>query len=353
MLQKKLITLTVRIFLRKVFQNITSYCKLCKCTLFLSNKKRIFIGKTASAAFRNLRNKYSRENKKLKALHKSICNELEVVTDIFISHMARTFCVWKRDYFKLWRGSRKAVWKWPRVNRRHYWQWHYFFSGSKKLDISYFVTEIKPHRKRSNKQADRLTEQEVELPKVLTPRLTHSLVSKYDNALYGELLASKFMNPQGLQKLQTKHKIDNVIFKYLLVRKGSATRTLLEPSANQVGAKFHICCFRPVKWWGTCHYSPATNKHVPTTPKANGNYVYPTYSRWRFWESLIPITKKLFTYADILIVPDNQLVLVIFFERTLETIENTCSNNEFHEEKQLFVFVRKYHFVCNLPNFMD
>lgn len=64
-------------------------------------------------------------------------------------------------------------------------------------------------------------------------------------------------------------------------------------------------------------------------------------------------SQKNFTYADILIVPDNQLVLVIFFERTLETIENTCSNNEFHEEKQLFVFVRKYHFVCNLPNFMD
>lgn len=261
--------------------------------------------------------------------------------------------VWKRDYFKLWRGSRKAIWKWPRVNRRHYWQWHHFFSGLKKLDFSCFVTGIKSHRKRSNRQADRLTEQEVELPKVLTPRLTHSLVSKYDNALYGELLASKFMSHRGLQKLQAKHKIDNFIFKYLLVRKGSATRTLLEPSANQVGAKFHICYFRPVKWWGTCHYSPATNKHVPTTPKANGNYVYPTYSRWRFWESLIPITKKLFTYADILIVPDNQFSARYLFRKNSWDNRKYFSNNEFHEEKQLFVFVRKYHFVCNLPNFMD
>lgn len=107
MLQKKLITLTLRIFLRKVFQNITSYCKLCKYTLFLSNKKRIFIGKSASTAFRNLRNKYSRENKKLKALHESICNELEVVTDIFISHMARTFCL-KERLFQIMKRIKKS-----------------------------------------------------------------------------------------------------------------------------------------------------------------------------------------------------------------------------------------------------
>ena len=32
-------------------------------------------------------------------------------------------------------------------------------------------------------------------------------------------------------------------------------------------------------------------------------------------------------------------MLVTYFKTFLETIENTCLNNEFHEEKQLFAFV--------------
>ena len=52
----------------------------------------------------------------------------------------------------------------------------------------------------------------------------------------------------------------------------------------------------------------------------------PTPNKWS-------ITKKPLTHTDISKLPDNQVVLVTYFKTFLETIENTCLNNEFHEEK--------------------
>lgn len=54
-----------------------------------------------------------------------------------------------------------------------------------------FFTKQKPYLERSNKQMDRLAKQELKLPKRVTQRLTHSLIPKDDNAVYGEFFASK------------------------------------------------------------------------------------------------------------------------------------------------------------------
>ena len=81
-----------------------------KCVIFVS---LLFLAKPAWDAFRNLHIKYSRK-KKLKA-----------VRTIFPSHMVRTLCVWKRNDFKLWRGSRQAILNWSRVRKRWYWKWNH------------------------------------------------------------------------------------------------------------------------------------------------------------------------------------------------------------------------------------
>ena len=78
-------------------------------------------------------------------------------------------------------------------------------SVSEKSEIS-FATRRKVYHKRSNKQADRLVQQELELKKKLTQRLTQSQ-AKDDDVLYRELLLSNLRKFSEMQKFQAKHKI--------------------------------------------------------------------------------------------------------------------------------------------------
>lgn len=77
----------------------------------------------------------------------------------------------------------------------------------------------------------------MELPKALAQRLSHSPVPKDDNALYGKLLPSKLRKLLGIEKLQAKREIDNVIIKNLLVRKESTTQSTSVSPTNQIGSK--------------------------------------------------------------------------------------------------------------------
>ena len=106
-------------------------------------------------------------------------------------------CVWKRDNFRLWRRSIKAIWIRSRFSRRHYWQWHHFCCHSKKVRNFSFYRK-KPCCKRSNKQTDKISNQEVELTKALTQGLSHSPVPKDDNTLYGDLLTLKLWKFLGV-----------------------------------------------------------------------------------------------------------------------------------------------------------
>ena len=105
-------------------------------------------------------------------------------------------CVWKRGNFKLWRRSIKAIWIWSRFSRRHYWQWHHFCCHSRK--VRNFSFYRKKRCKRSNKQTDKTSNQEVELTKALTQGLSHSPVPKDDNTLYGDLLTLKLRKFLGV-----------------------------------------------------------------------------------------------------------------------------------------------------------
>ena len=63
------------------------------------------------------------------------------------------------------------------------------FAESEKLEVA-VVTGRKAYHKRTNKQADRLVERELELTKKSTQRLTQAPAPKDDDALYGELHTS-------------------------------------------------------------------------------------------------------------------------------------------------------------------
>ena len=79
-------------------------------------------------------------------------------------------------------------------------------SVSEKSEIS-FATRRKVYHKRSNKQANRLVQQELELTKKLTQRSTQSPAPKDDDILYRELLLSNLRKLSEMQKFQAKHKI--------------------------------------------------------------------------------------------------------------------------------------------------
>ena len=84
---------------------------------------------------------------------------------------------------------------------------------------------------------NRLVEQEVEFTKKLTQRITQSPAPKDDDAFYGELFTSNLRQLSEIQRLQPKHEIVNIMFKYLLVWEESTTRNTLESSTNQICSK--------------------------------------------------------------------------------------------------------------------
>ena len=88
---------------------------------------------------------------------------------------------------------------------------------SEKLQTS-VATGRKAYHKKSNKQADRLVEQELQLTNKLAQRLTESPAPKDDDASYGELLASKLSKLSSQMYFQANRKTDNTMFKYLLAR---------------------------------------------------------------------------------------------------------------------------------------
>lgn len=94
-----------------------------KCVIFVS---LLFLAKPAWDAFRNLHIKYSRK-KKLRALQKSgsRANNLKLSELFSLLTWSGTLYVWKRNDFKLWRGSRQAILNWSRVRKRWYWKWNH------------------------------------------------------------------------------------------------------------------------------------------------------------------------------------------------------------------------------------
>lgn len=69
--------------------------------------------------------------------------------------------------------------------------------------------------------------------KKLGERLSNMPAKRDDDTLYGELLASNLKKLSEINKLQVKHEIDNIVFRYLLKEQEKQSSYSLPVSSNQ------------------------------------------------------------------------------------------------------------------------